>query len=120
MKWEIGAVPIMTADGLVHVPGWLAPPFAVDARIDPTDDEPVWVITHIATGHSAMAICEPVEGLQKAIDLLLSLGDWEFTDAIGAKAYKGCAVLLRENGIDVRSPVGTVQLAGLDRLERGQ
>jgi len=110
--WTIGAVPLSTPGGTLHVPGWVRPPFGIDARMDVDSGIPVYVITHVPTGLSVCALSVPPRKLARAVDLLLTLGDWAFTDEAGIADYRDAMNVLRASGFEPANPARAGHLPG--------
>jgi len=76
MGWTIGAVPIATQDGITAIPGWIGSEFGIDWRPHHHGDDPAYVITHLSTGWSIIALTANLEDVQAAADQLHVRFDW--------------------------------------------
>ena len=115
--WTAGAILTATTEGGKLIPGWLKHPFGIDAPL--LHGETVWVIHHLPTGYVVAAIDGVVADAVKAVDVLLGLGDWEFTNPDGAKQYSGALKALGEAGLPVISASGVKRLDGPDTVKIG-
>lgn len=108
--WKAGAITIATTTGPDAVPGWLKHPFGMDIAY--IHNEIVWVIHHLPTGRSICAVDGNAEMAVKAVDTLLGMGDWEFSDHAGVSEYKDALIRLADADVAAVSPMGAKRIVG--------
>jgi hypothetical protein len=104
IDWRPGIITARCADGDKSLPGWISDPFGIDWAIDRQTAAPVWVIHHLPTGYSVMAIEEGIEEVKQVVALLRSLGDWSFDDPSGIDAFADAVQICRTSGFVARDP----------------
>lgn len=104
-EWSPGVIMTSTAGGKVALPGWVADPFGLDWAMDNETGSPVWVVHHLPTGYSLMAVDHEIGDVLQLVDLLRSLGDWSFADVSGVSEFLDTLAIVRASGFTVFSPL---------------
>ncbi|WP_289145223.1 hypothetical protein [uncultured Sphingobium sp.] len=104
-EWTPGVIMTQTSVGKVALPGWVSDPFGLDWALDSKTGSPVWMVHHLPTGYSLMAVDHEIAGVLQLVDLLRSLGDWSFTDASGVSEFLDTLAIVRASGFTVFSPL---------------
>ena len=103
--WKAGVIETATPGGPVPLPGWINPPFGLDWAIDNQTGKPVWIIHHLPTGYSLMAVDHEIGDVLQLVDLLRSLGDWSFTDTDRIHDFADTLAIVRASDFIVFSPL---------------
>lgn len=102
--WKPGVIMIATPSGRSPLLGWVSEPFGLDWGIDATTDRVVWIVHHLPTGYSLMAVDHGISEVMQLVDLLRSLGDWSFSEVEGVEHFKDTLQIVRASGFTVFSP----------------
>ena len=89
----------------MSLPGWINPPFGLDWAIDNQTGKPVWIVHHLPTGYSLMAVDHEISDVLQLVDLLRSLGDWSFTDTDRIHDFADTLSIVRASDFTVFSPL---------------
>ncbi|GLV28162.1 hypothetical protein TomTYG75_06860 [Sphingobium sp. TomTYG75] len=115
VEWTAGAILTATTEGGKLIPGYIKHPFGMDLAYLAGED--VWVIHHIPTGYAIAAVDGDTAAAVKVVDVLLTLGDWQFDKPEGAKQYSGALKAAREAGLPVISPNGVKRIVGPNAIK---
>lgn len=113
--WTPGVITACCIDGRYSLPGWVNGLFGLDWALSP-DDTPIWIVHHLPTGYSVMAIVGKVDEAMSLVDLLMALGDWNFTDPDDVKKMSDAVQIARQSGFDIISPAGALRPAYPDSI----
>lgn len=102
--WQPGIITAHCTDGVKSLPGWISDPFGLDWGMHREALKPVWVLHHLPTGWSMMAIDHEIGDVMQCVDLIRSLGDWTFTDPKGVDDFKDALQVIRASGFTVFNP----------------
>lgn len=103
-EWQVGAIMIATPSGKEPLPGWINPPFGLEWGLDSVSGGPVWIVHHLPTGYSLMAVDHEIGDVLQLVDLLRSLGDWSWSDPDRIHEFADTLAIVRASGFTVFSP----------------
>jgi len=115
--WRVGVIHATYEGGIKALPGWISEPFGIDWGVHKDSGEICWVVHHLPTGFNILAMFDEVGVVMKLVDLLRTMGDWDFTDRAGVSSYADALRVARASGFQVYSPKCIGRPAYPDEIE---
>lgn len=103
-NWRPGIITARCTDGDHALPGWISEPFGIDWGVNRDTGKILWIVHHLPTGYSLIAVDHEIDQVMQLVDLLRSLGDWNFTDPARSADYRDALKIVRAEGFTVVSP----------------